>query len=481
MSRQRSAALLRMRFRRRTGKTPGKPAHSTPRYWELDQQFNPFYVRAHAKSIAHALASKIRPGDYEPRPSIKIQVPKTSGGTRGINIFTVVDAAVSSWLFESLLKRNFPAFSSYAYAYRLDRNAQHAIEYISGALASKRRAYVLEYDFAKYFDSVDHAYLVDVMKAHCKVSPREEALMNAFLQHSYAEGASAYRSGVFQQSEVGFPQGASISLLFANMACFELDREIERTGATFARYADDTVILCDDYSTAHRLAGIMLAHGGRSGAGINMSKSPGISLVADPASAELKAKESFTFLGHQISAKGAAPSARTLARIKRNLSVIIYKHLLMHPQRGQVNRKRLAASPDQDLVDCLDEIRWYLYGNLSQKHLDGVLAKLCPLKLSISALSYFPLVTVPSAFVQLDGWLRDVLFRAYERRRYLIAQLGVRLPSISRNSMMTGKWHSGTAQRETSLPSVMKSWRYVRKTYLAYGVRVYSAPPPYNS
>jgi len=89
MSRQRGAAAVRAQYRRRTGKTPGVPAKSTPRYWELDQQFNPFYVRSHAESIAHALTAKIKAGDYEPRPSIKVQVPKTTGGTRGINIFTV--------------------------------------------------------------------------------------------------------------------------------------------------------------------------------------------------------------------------------------------------------------------------------------------------------------------------------------------------------------------------------------------------------
>ena len=163
---------------------------------------------------------KDKSGCYQPRPSIKVQVPKTTGGTRGINIFTVVDSAVSRWLFDNLLKRNFPGFSSYAYAYRVDRNAQHAIEYISGALSNKRRAYVLEYDFTKYFDSIDHEYLLSVIDRHCKVSPRERKLIGAFLKHSYSEGAFAYRSHTFEQSKVGFPQGASISLFFANMAVF---------------------------------------------------------------------------------------------------------------------------------------------------------------------------------------------------------------------------------------------------------------------
>jgi retron-type reverse transcriptase len=480
MSKLRTAAQQRDRYEKLTGKAATVPSQTMPRRWDLDQQFNPFYVRSHAASIAHGLASRIRAGEYSPRPSLKVHVPKPTGGTRGISIFTVVDSAVSTWLFSNLSKRNYAGFSNYAYAYRIDRNAQHAIEHIAAALARKRRAYILEYDFTKYFDSVTHDYLKRVIATCCKVSPRENRLISAFLSHRYADGLSDYAAAKFKTSQVGFPQGATISLFLANMACLELDRDIEGTGASFARFADDTVILCDDYNTAHRLAGIMLEHGNRSGAAINIAKSPGISLVADPSRSELRAKESFTFLGHQISPSGIHPSAKAIARMKRRTSVIIYQHLLLHPKHGVINPRRFSQGIDWDLVTCINELRRYLYGPISCEHLDGALKKKRPLRLSTCALSFFPLIRWAGLFADLDGWLADVLFRAYEKRRRIFEDAGTHLPRITKEALIDGSWYFHALPNETALPSAVKSWRYARKCYLAFGVRVYSAPPPYN-
>ena len=66
MSKLRGAAADRARYERRTGKTAGLPVQTTPGHWDLDQQFNPFYVRSHTESIAHALAKKIRGDEYQP-------------------------------------------------------------------------------------------------------------------------------------------------------------------------------------------------------------------------------------------------------------------------------------------------------------------------------------------------------------------------------------------------------------------------------
>ena len=480
MSKLRSAAQQRDHYERLTGRQAALPSRTTPRRWDLDQQFNPFYVRSHAECIAHALARRIRAGEYAPRPSLRVRVPKPAGGLRGISIFTVVDSAVSRWLFDGLIQRNYPGFSSYAYAYRIDRNAQHAIEHISACLARKQRAYVLEYDFAKYFDSVNHDYLQAVIKASCKISPRELALMLTFLRHTYADGFDRYQAAEFECSRVGFPQGSTISLFLANMACLELDREIERTGAAFARFADDTIIVCDDYGTAHRLAGIMLEHGNRSGAEINLIKSPGISLVADPLRAELKAKQSFCFLGHEISPPGVNPANKTISRIKKRASTIIYRHLLLYPKRGEVNQRRFQQGIDWDLVTCINELRRYLYGPISCESLDGALKKKRPLRLSMCALTFFPLVRHATYFADLDGWLTDVLFRAYEKRRRIFDGTGVRLPLITKEQLIDGSWYFHVLPNETALPSVVKSWRYARKCYLAYGVKIYLAPPPYN-
>jgi RNA-directed DNA polymerase len=204
-------ARARKRFHKRTARPPGQPLQLEPKHWELDQQFNPFYVRAHAESLAFAISKNIRAGTYEPRPALRFDIPKPGGGRRILSIFTVVDSAVSLWLFKRLLARNAPLFSAYSYAYRLDRNAHNAIEHIASTISHKHRVFVLEYDFKRYFDSVNHDYLKRVLKLQIKVSPSETNLLNAFLGHRFAHGRSAYTAKSFQRSDKGFPQGTAMT------------------------------------------------------------------------------------------------------------------------------------------------------------------------------------------------------------------------------------------------------------------------------
>ena len=482
MAKLREADIDRRRYERRTGKEALRPPDSLPKHWRLDQQFDPFYVRSHSESIAHAVTKKIKSGIYEPRPCLRLEIPKQGGGARGISIFTIVDSAVSCWLHEKLLDRNYPTFSGYSYAYRSDRSGHHAIEHLAAAMKTKQRAYILEYDFKKYFDSIRPDYLLRVIKAHVKCTPREENLIRAFLRYQFAEGEPGYESARFASSLIGFPQGTTISLFFANIACLELDREIERTGATFARYADDTVIVCDDYGIANRLAGIMLTHGVRSGAGINEEKSEGISQVGEERLTELKkASESFVFLGHQISTRGVAPASRTVERLKRELGLIIYHNLLLYPKRGNINPARIAHGVDWDLVDCIAELRRALYGGLSSAYLNGALAKTQPLRLSLCKLSYYALVGDATEFAKLDGWLADVLSKSYNHRRQILAKMGHSLPGIPKLALVDGSWHSSIVAEESSLPSVVKSWRYARKCYLAFGAKLCPPPPRYDA
>src|SRR5689334_20583816 len=81
---------------------------------------------------------------------------------------------------------------------------------------------------------------------------------------------------IFTVTEKGVPQGTAISMFLANVACYELDKNIERKGALFARFSDDSAIICDSYSTADECAKLMHAHGSKSGTVINFEKSEGI-------------------------------------------------------------------------------------------------------------------------------------------------------------------------------------------------------------
>jgi RNA-directed DNA polymerase len=482
MAKLRTANRDQDRFEARTGEHPLPAGVPLPEHWALDQQFDPFYVRSHIKSIAFSITRKIKSMQYEPKPAVRLQIPKPRGGSREISVFTVVDSAVSTWLHGKLLARNYPAFSGYSYAYRSDRSGHPAIEHLAKTMDSTQRAYILEYDFKRYFDSIGPKYLIGVITKNVKRSPREHALTEAFLRYQFANGIASYKQGEFACSTLGFPQGTTISLFFANVACLELDRQIEQTGATFARFADDTVIICDDYGVANGLARIMLNHGVRSGAGINKKKSEGMSQVGERDLTELKkATESFVFLGHRISTTSVSVAPHTVRRLKREMATIIYNNLLLYPKRGKFNQVRIKRGIDLDLVDCIDELRRSLYGDLSSDYVSQALTNLTPLKLSTSKLSYYALVSDAREFVGLDGWLADALSRAYNYRRGLLGILGHTLPKVRKAALVNGSWYSKAKNHPNPLPSFTKSWRYARKCYLAFGTKLCPPPPQYDA
>jgi RNA-directed DNA polymerase len=305
------------RFQKRTGQVPGSPPSYVPEYWNLDPHFNPYYVRSRLKGIAHGLAESIRSNTYEVSPAYCFSIPKPGGGKRELTIFSIPDAAVANYLYHQLLHRNSHRFSSYSYAYRPDRTAHFAVEHLFKAIRRQKRLFLLEYDFAKYFDTISHDYVERLLKNELHVSPREQMLASAFLRFRRARGHEAFRNQQFETNDTGIAQGNSLSLFLANIACLELDRELEATGAIFARYADDTVILCRDYAQANLCADLMLSHGQRSATKVNFKKSDGLSLLTPEKTAEIRAKSSFSFLGYEIAPSGVGLSPKAVKRIKK--------------------------------------------------------------------------------------------------------------------------------------------------------------------
>ena len=466
------------RYAKRTGLVATAPGSYEPNYWSLSPQFNPFHVRPRVAAIAHSIAQKIRDRTYAPHPALVLQIPKPTVGTRGITIFPIPDAAVSNYLFRALRGRNQHFFSSYAYAYRGDRSVHHAVQHLFGYVHGTDRVYALNYDFSKYFDTIDHSYLRRKLRNDFRLSEKERAAIESFLPFQKAETPADYAVGNFIQNQQGVPQGSSVSLFLANVACLDLDKELEREGAVFARYADDTVILCNSYDMAHRCANRMLGHGTRSQTKINFEKSEGIVLITREPRGEMRSARHFDFLGNRISQTDVTIATRSIRRIKRKVAAMVHRHLLLYPSRGSFSPNRIAAGGlDWDLVTCINEVRRYLYGQVSEQQLSDCLANAAaPLKMTQCLLSYYPLVTDPTVFRELDGWLVSILRRALKRRQQLIQHLVPNYVPFAEQALIDGTWYVHQIPNETRLPSFFRAWQYVRKLLKVFGASEFPVP-----
>ena len=347
-------------------------------------------------------------------------------------------------------------------------------------IQGQSRLFVLEYDFSKYFDSIRHEYLESTLTDYFEVSDREISLIKKILNNSRARSVKDYQNSKFETPALGIPQGSSVSLFLANVACYELDREIEQVGVVFARYADDTLIITDSYEKADRCAKFLIAHGDRSGTKINFAKSPGISLLTSDANAEFKNKEQVYFLAHSLSSSGIKIAEKSTIRIKQRCSDIIYKNLLLQPKRGLVNPARIGSQfHDWDLVTCVNELRRYIYGRISESALSDALSGRGPVNITRCAMSFYPTVDKAGGddLRRLDGWLVDALYRAYKKRCQLLGALGITVSPVSIPALKSGSWYTyAPIFIESKLPSFYKSWLYVKKSARLYELEKFPSP-----
>jgi len=474
-----SALGNRKRYKKRSGKEP-KPSTVTPDWWDIHPHFNPYHVRSRLDSFSHSIRHKIENRIYEPNPTLTKLIPKPTGGLREISISSIPDAAVSYWLGHRLIQKNFRRFSPYAYAYRPDKNAHHAIKHLMTGIRETERIFAVKCDFAKYFDTINHDYLKRILDKNFHISCEEMYLINKLLLNPRAESITEYTDGIFKPRNIGIPQGSSSSLFLANVACFELDRELEQVGIIFARYVDDTLIICDSYEKANKCANLLIAHGDRSGTKVNFSKSFDISLLTKEKTSEIRQRDCVDFLSHSLSLNGISISDAAIARIKRRISKILYNNLLLQPKRGNFNPKRLGAGfHDWDLVTCVNDLRRYIYGRISEASLTNALTGTGKLKVPLCAMSFYPTIDEIGSkrLRELDGWLLDILQRTYKNRIALLATFNLQGVPIGINDLKSGAWYDyPDVSVETSLPSFYKSWLYVKKVSRVHGLKKFPSP-----
>lgn len=391
---------------------PGKKVVTLPPHWSEDKKFNPFHVNKNRKKIAHSIAKKILLGTYSPNSPASMNVRKPSGGYRTVSIYQIPDAAVSSLFYHQLLRKNKHRLSSFAYAYRDDRNAHFAIQDISLELGQAPRIFVAEFDFSKFFDNIRHDYLFAQFDQNgFSISESERKVIQAFLG----------------PSGKGIPQGTSISLFLANLVCWNLDKKLELAGLRFARYADDTIIWANDYQKINIAYDIIYRFSAETGVAINLEKSEGISLLCpkDHKSEFAQCKDSVDFLGYTLSKEKISIKEKSVLKIKKEISYILYKHLIQPLKSPALRSLSIPANDkDVDLLRAVSEIRRFLYGDLTDEMISNYINGASNRIFFKGTMSFYPLLNDEMQLRQLDTWLVLAIFKSIKLRKKLLATHG---------------------------------------------------------
>ena len=358
------------------------------------------YLKEHWPTIRAQLLT----GTYTPQPVKRVDIPKPAGGVRRLGVPCVVDRLIQQALLQVLQEQWDPTFSEYSYGFRPGRSAHQAVAQAQAYVAEGYDV-VVDIDLEKFFDRVNQDRLV-ARVAERVSDKRVLKLIRAFLR------AGVMEDGLVRPTEEGTPQGGPLSPLLSNLVLDELDKELERRGHRFCRYADDSNIYVRSHRAGDRvMRSVCHFLTTRLRLKVNMSKSA----VARP--------EERKFLGFRISNDGRqrqiAPQA--LARFKKRVR--------------ELTRRTLGVS----LPQLVEQLAPYLVGWRG----------------------YFGFCDAPRVLANLDAWirrrLRMYLWRQWQSGRHRFQELRRRgvsqFPAAVAAGSPTGFW------RMSSHPAVQQALR----------------------
>jgi group II intron reverse transcriptase/maturase len=199
------------------------------------------YLQTHREELLTALQE----GNYKPQPVRRVEISKESGKKRQLGIPTVVDRVIQQAVTQQLTPIYERQFSEYSYGFRPKRSAHQAVLQCQN-YANEGYRYVVDMDLEKFFDKVNQSKLIEVLSRTIK-DGRVISLIHKYLR------AGVMINGNYEETPMGVPQGGNLSPLLSNIMLNELDKELEKRGHRFVRYADDCMIFCRSKRSAERV------------------------------------------------------------------------------------------------------------------------------------------------------------------------------------------------------------------------------------
>lgn len=205
------------------------------------KELMPYFIE-HEEEIRETVLK----GKYKPKPVRRVEIPKEDGTKRKLGVPTVIDRVIQQAMVQVLSPIYEPQFSENSFGFRPNRNQHQAIrkaqKYIQEGYTT-----VISIDLEKYFDTVNHSKLIQILSETIK-DGRVISLIHKYLN------AGVMVNGVFEKNRQGFAQGGNLSPLLSNVMLNELDKELERRGLRFVRFADDTEIFVKSRKAAVRVS-----------------------------------------------------------------------------------------------------------------------------------------------------------------------------------------------------------------------------------
>jgi RNA-directed DNA polymerase len=338
---ERSNVVAALKRVKRNGGSPGSDGMTVQ---ELPEFMAVNWARLRAELLA---------GRYRPQPVRRQEIPKRDGGTRVLGIPAVVDRLIQQAILQVLQPRFDPEFSSHSHGYRPGHRAQQAVCEAQRYVQEGRR-WVVDVDLEAFFDRVNH----DVLMGKLAKRIGDRTLLR--LIRRYLE-AGIMAGGVVTERHEGTPQGGPLSPLLANVLLDEVDKELEKRGHAFVRYADDCNVYVQSRRAGEDVLQLLRRLYGRLRLRVNEAKSA----VDRPWNRK--------FLGFSVWLNRGAVSRRVASKSLRAM-----KDRVREMTRRQVGRSLIRVAAD---------LRSFLVG----WH------------------AYFKLAETPGVFRRLDEWVRHRL------------------------------------------------------------------------